>query len=163
MLSASITRGRVGPSANKRTAISSGRRRSSKRIKASTSSFVMSTTIFFCPKSPHALRALDVPMLNYNVDMTNQWYRQIRTARYFTGMLCAQRVHMSDLARYGAPVYYFPMAARAPVFVDDQGIRHPSARDICRHPDAISRCTCLGASLRPEFLWRSTEDFGTKV
>ena len=66
---------------------------------------------FLLPQTAAALRALDVPMFNYNVDMTNQWYRQIRTARYFTGMLCAQRVHMDDLARYGTPVYYFPMAA----------------------------------------------------
>src|SRR5262245_8215555 len=65
-------------------------------------------------------------MVNYNVDMTNQWYRQTRTARYFTAMLCAQRVHMNDLARYGAPVYYFPMAARAPTLTDGPRIEIPA-------------------------------------
>ena len=81
---------------------------------------------FLLPQTAAALRALDVPMFNYNVDMTNQWYRQIRTARYFTGMLCAQRVHMDDLARYGTPVYYFPMAARAPTFVADRSADIPA-------------------------------------
>ena len=76
---------------------------------------------FLLPDVAAALGALGAPMLNYNVDMTNQWYRQSRTARYFTAMLCAQRVHMNDLAGYGAPVYHFPMAARAPTPVDDQG------------------------------------------
>lgn len=69
---------------------------------------------FLLPEAAAALRSLGAPMLNYNVDMTNQWYRQTRIARYFTGSLCAQRVHMRDLARYGPPVHYFPMAARAP-------------------------------------------------
>jgi hypothetical protein len=75
---------------------------------------------FLLSEAASALRALRVPMVNYNVDMTNQWYRQIRTARYFTAMLCAQRVHMNDLARYGAPTYFFPMASRVPRFMDDQ-------------------------------------------
>lgn len=77
---------------------------------------------FLVPDVAAALRSLGAPMVNYNVDMTNQWYRQIGIARYFTVMLCAQRVHMADLARYGAPVYYFPMAARAPTFPGGQGI-----------------------------------------
>jgi len=57
------------------------------------------------------LSALDVPMVNYNVDMVNQWYRQTRTARYFTRMLCAQRANMRQLARYNPSVLHFPMAA----------------------------------------------------
>jgi len=81
---------------------------------------------FLVPDVAAALGSLGAPMLNYNVDMTNQWYRQIRTARYFTAMLCAQRVHMNDLARYGAPVYYFPMAARAPIFADCQEFEIPA-------------------------------------
>jgi spore maturation protein CgeB len=81
---------------------------------------------FLLPDMAAALGALGVPMLNYNVDMTNQWYRQTRTARYFTAMLCAQRVHMTDLARYGAPVYYFPMAARAPTFAGGPRIEIPA-------------------------------------
>lgn len=61
------------------------------------------------------LEALGVPIVNYNVDMTNQWYRQIRTAPYFRLVLCAQRVNMENLVRYGARVLYFPMAARTPL------------------------------------------------
>ncbi len=81
---------------------------------------------FLVPEIAAALRAIGAPMLNYNVDMTNQWYRQIRTARYFTAMLCAQRIHMNDLARYGAPVYFFPMAARAPTLAECQEFKIPA-------------------------------------
>lgn len=76
---------------------------------------------FLLPDAAAALAGLGAPMVNYNVDMTNQWYRQIRIARYFTYMLCAQRVHMNDLGRYGAPTYYFPMAARTPIATDADG------------------------------------------
>lgn len=61
-----------------------------------------------------ALAALGVPMVNLNVDMINQWYRQIRTARFFTAVLCAQTKHMDQIACYGGRAYYFPMAARPP-------------------------------------------------
>jgi spore maturation protein CgeB len=69
---------------------------------------------FLLPEFAKALADLDVPMVNYNVDMVNQWYRQIRTAKYFTRILCAQRVNMENMARYEAKVMYFPMAARSP-------------------------------------------------
>ena len=36
---------------------------------------------FLLPETAAALGALGSPMINYNVDMTNQWYRQIKTAR----------------------------------------------------------------------------------
>jgi spore maturation protein CgeB len=78
---------------------------------------------FLLPETAAALGTLGAPMINYNVDMTNQWYRQIKTARYFTLMLAAQRAHMNDLARYGAPVYYFPMATRAPTFVVNHTVK----------------------------------------
>lgn len=67
---------------------------------------------FLLPETARALAALDVPMVNYNVDMVNQWYRQTRTAKYFTRMLCAQRENMDQLARYNPQVLYFPMAGR---------------------------------------------------
>jgi len=69
---------------------------------------------FLLPRSAAALAALGIPMVNFNVDMVNQWYRQIRTSRYFTLVLCAQRMNMDNLARHGARVLYFPMAARPP-------------------------------------------------
>lgn len=67
---------------------------------------------FLLSEIARALAALDVPMVNYNVDMLNQWYRQSRTAKYFTRMLCAQRENMDQLARYNSRVLYFPMAGR---------------------------------------------------
>jgi len=67
---------------------------------------------FLLPEYAKALADLEVPMVNFNVDMVNQWYRQIRTAKYFTRVLCAQRANMQNMARYGAKVEYFPMAAR---------------------------------------------------
>jgi spore maturation protein CgeB len=67
---------------------------------------------FLTVESARALSSLGVPTVNLNVDMANQWYRQIRTAPYFTFMLCAQRANMASLARYGARVLHFPMAAR---------------------------------------------------
>lgn len=69
---------------------------------------------FLLPQYAAALAALGVPLVNFNVDMVNQWYRQIRTARYFTLLLCAQRANMDNLARHGARVLYFPMAACRP-------------------------------------------------
>lgn len=67
---------------------------------------------FLLPETAKALADLDVPLVNFNVDMVNQWYRQIRTAKYFSRVLCAQRANMQNMARYGARVMYFPMAAR---------------------------------------------------
>lgn len=69
---------------------------------------------FLLPEYARALADLDVPMVNFNVDMVNQWYRQIRTAKYFTRMLCAQHANVQNMARHGARVMYFPMAARLP-------------------------------------------------
>ena len=69
---------------------------------------------FLLPEYARALADLGVPMVNFNVDMVNQWYRQIRTAKYFTRMLCAQRDNMQNMERHGARVMYFPMAARSP-------------------------------------------------
>ncbi len=61
-----------------------------------------------------ALAGLRVPLVNYNVDMLTQWYRQTRTAPYFSLMLCAQRANMDRLARYNPRVLHFPMAGIAP-------------------------------------------------
>jgi len=83
---------------------------------------------FLLPEYAKALADLGVPMVNFNVDMVNQWYRQIRTAKYFTRILCAQRANMRNMARYGAKVMYFPMAARA--------FGNGAARDRSWQPDA---------------------------
>lgn len=77
---------------------------------------------FLIPAYAMAVADLDVPMVNFNVDMVNQWYRQIRTAQYFTRVLCAQRDNMKNMARHGAKVMYFPMAARLSKTGSDEGV-----------------------------------------
>ena len=69
---------------------------------------------FLLPQYAAMLEKLDVPMVNYNVDMRLQWYRQSRTAKYFTTMLCAQHENMQQLAKFSKKVNFFPMAARLP-------------------------------------------------
>lgn len=68
---------------------------------------------FLLEKYAKALRALDIPMVNYNVDMPSQWYRQTKTAKYFDIMLCAQPDHMQALNKYSQKTLYFPMAAKS--------------------------------------------------
>ena len=82
---------------------------------------------FLMEESALRLAGLDVPMVNYNVDMVNQWYRQTRTARYFSRMLCAQRSNMEQLARYNPRVLYFPMAGRNIVSDSAMGEFTPAA------------------------------------
>lgn len=61
------------------------------------------------------LRALDVPMVNYHVDLVGQWYRVLRTGKYFDRVACAQTNHWSGLRGAGIRPYYMPMAANPPV------------------------------------------------
>jgi len=58
-----------------------------------------------------ALRSYGVPMVNYHVDLVGQWYRILRTGKYFDRVACAQRNHWSGLGRAGISPYYMPMAA----------------------------------------------------
>jgi spore maturation protein CgeB len=74
---------------------------------------------FLTVQNARQLARLGVPMVNLNVDMVNQWYRQLRTARFFSRILCAQKANMASLALYGARVLYFPMAARLPDEADE--------------------------------------------
>ena len=69
---------------------------------------------FLLPETAKILASFDVAMVNLNVDMVNQWYRQTRTAKYFTRILCAQKSNMEAMERFDAKVFYFPMAARIP-------------------------------------------------
>ncbi|MEM7554061.1 MAG: glycosyltransferase [Cyanobacteria bacterium P01_A01_bin.84] len=57
------------------------------------------------------LRKLDVPMVNYHVDMVGQWYRVLRTGKYFDLLACAQKDNWSALKSAGIKPYYLPMAA----------------------------------------------------
>jgi hypothetical protein len=60
------------------------------------------------------LRALDVPMVNYHVDLLRQWYRILRIGKYFDRVACAQMDNWDDLRREGIRPYYMPMAANPP-------------------------------------------------
>lgn len=61
------------------------------------------------------LRTLDVPMVNYHVDLVGQWYRTLRTGKYFDRVACAQTDRWSGLRRAGIRPYYMPMAANPPL------------------------------------------------
>ena len=60
------------------------------------------------------LRKLDVPMVNYHVDLVGQWYRVLKTGKYFDRVACAQKDHWSGLKQAGVRPYYLPMAANPP-------------------------------------------------
>jgi hypothetical protein len=62
------------------------------------------------------LRALDVPMVNYHVDLVGQWYRVLRTGKYFDRVACAQRDYWSGLRRAEIRPFYMPMAANPPTW-----------------------------------------------
>jgi hypothetical protein len=57
------------------------------------------------------LRGLNVPMVNYHVDMAFQWYRVIRTAPYFDVLAVAQMTNAEHLKRYNPNIEWMPMAA----------------------------------------------------
>ncbi|MBI3675207.1 MAG: glycosyltransferase family 1 protein [Proteobacteria bacterium] len=100
---------------------------------------------FLTVEHARQLAALGIPMVNYNVDMLNQWYRQIRTARFFTRVLCAQRINMDNLARYGATVVHFPMAAPPPRPGANAGDFRPSAPVTFLGAPTAYRLRALGA------------------
>jgi len=82
---------------------------------------------FLTVETARALSQLGVPVVNFAVDTNSQWYRHIRTARYFTLMLCGQRENMDNLARCGARVFYFPFAGRAPTPEEEASTIAPAA------------------------------------
>jgi len=60
------------------------------------------------------LRKLDVPMVNYHVDLVGQWYRVLKTGKYFDRVACAQKDHWAGLKHADIHPYYLPMAANPP-------------------------------------------------
>lgn len=104
---------------------------------------------FLLPEYAKQLSVLAIPMVNYNVDMAMQWFRQIRTARYFDLMLCAQPTNMNHLARYSRDVLYFPMAA-------SYSVEDPS---LCDEFSEKHEITFLGTGfpLRQRFLSELTQ------
>lgn len=82
---------------------------------------------FLLPEYAQKLSKLDVPLVNYNVDMACQWYRQIRIAKYFSYILCAQQENINNIKRYTSRVLYFPMAARKYILNNSDSDFFPSA------------------------------------
>jgi spore maturation protein CgeB len=62
------------------------------------------------------LGKLGVPIVNYHVDLVGQWYRVVRTGKYFDRIACAHEDHWTGLRRAGGRPYYLPMASNPPVF-----------------------------------------------
>jgi len=60
------------------------------------------------------LRKLDVPLINYHVDLVGQWYRVLRTGKYFDRVACAQKDSWAGLICAGIHPYYLPMASNPP-------------------------------------------------
>lgn len=80
---------------------------------------------FLLPEYAKALEALAIPIVNYNVDMPSQWYRQIKTAKFFTCILCAQPDHMNTIGQYAKKTLYFPMAAKIPHMSENNSFKKP--------------------------------------
>src|SRR6476646_3279610 len=66
---------------------------------------------FLTVETARLLRQLQVPMVNYHVDMAFQWYRVIRTAPYFDVLAVAQLTNTEHLRPYNDRIVWMPMAA----------------------------------------------------
>ncbi len=73
--------------------------------------FCMVYDDFLVVETAERLRHLNVPMVNYHVDMAFQWYRVIRTAPYFDVMAVAQKTNAEYLKAYNPRIHWMPMAA----------------------------------------------------
>lgn len=82
---------------------------------------------FLTVESARRLRRMNVPMVNYHVDMAFQWYRVIKTAPYFDVLAVAQMTNADRLESYGATIHYMPMAAN-PDWYDSHAMPHSGSR-----------------------------------
>ncbi|SLM46427.1 conserved protein of unknown function [Nitrospira japonica] len=85
--------------------------------------FFMVYDDFLLVETARRLAELNVPMVNYHVDMAFQWYRIIRTAPYFHVLAVAQKTNAEHLAFYNSNIEWMPMAAN-PEFC----LEHASSR-----------------------------------
>src|SRR6476659_4444534 len=76
---------------------------------------------FLTVETARQLRALQVPMINYHVDMAFQWYRVIRTAPYFDVLAVAQLTNSEHLKRYNDQIVWMPMAANPKYYAPKGG------------------------------------------
>ncbi|MDN5940311.1 MAG: glycosyltransferase [Nitrospira sp.] len=73
--------------------------------------FCMVYDDFLLVDTAKQLRDLNIPMVNYHVDMAFQWYRVIRSAPYFDVLAVAQLTNAEQLKPYCQDIHWMPMAA----------------------------------------------------
>ncbi|MBS0156926.1 MAG: glycosyltransferase [Nitrospira sp.] len=86
---------------------------------------------FLTVETAKRLRDLNVPMVNYHVDMAFQWYRVIRTAPYFDVLAVAQMANTEHLKPFCQDIHWMPMAANPDWYASDTGMEPAAQRDIC--------------------------------
>jgi hypothetical protein len=85
---------------------------------------------FLLVETAEALQSLNVPMVNYHVDMVFQWYRIIRTAPYFTLLAVAQQANSEQLRAYNPNIQWMPMAANPDYYREAGGRRNAYRHDV---------------------------------
>lgn len=80
---------------------------------------------FLLVETARQLQQLNIPMVNYHVDMAFQWYRVIRTAPYFDVLAVAQMTNADHLKPYAQHIHWMPMAANPRYYFRDR--HHPAA------------------------------------
>lgn len=86
---------------------------------------------FLRVETAQQLRDLNVPMVNYHVDMAFQWYRVIRTAPYFDVLAVAQMANAEHLKPYCQNIHWMPMAANPDWYASRSGMELGALRDVC--------------------------------
>ena len=75
---------------------------------------------FLLVETARQLQQLNIPMVNYHVDMAFQWYRVIRTAPYFDVLAVAQMTNADHLRPYAQQIHWMPMAANPRYYFRDR-------------------------------------------
>jgi len=78
--------------------------------------FMIAYDDFLSPAAARRIRDLGVHLIDYNVDMSTQWYRCLRIAPLCSVVGAGSLDHMESLERSGAFVAYAPMAANTDHF-----------------------------------------------
>lgn len=86
---------------------------------------------FLAVETAQRLRQLNVPMVNYHVDMAFQWYRVIRTAPYFDVLAVAQMTYAEQLRPYSPHIHWMPMAANPDWYAFRSNAQPALKRDVC--------------------------------
>ncbi len=74
---------------------------------------------FLLVETAQQLQQLNIPMVNYHVDMAFQWYRVIRTAPYYDVLAVAQMTNADHLKPYARHIHWMPMAANPRYYFRD--------------------------------------------